>query len=99
MWSLTETLVELLRDTDGETVRMSIMVLSFIVFENKMLIASPITLQLAEVLVPLFDHVRLCAPSHSHRVRPGHFVPCGQHPAEPWEADAEVFVSSFHTGQ
>ncbi|XP_056352623.1 maestro heat-like repeat-containing protein family member 6 [Oenanthe melanoleuca] len=56
MRSLTESLVELLRDTDGETVEMTIMLLSFIVLENDMLIATPITLQLAEALLPLFDH-------------------------------------------
>ena len=66
MRSLTQSLLELTRDTDAETVRMAVVVLSFIVIENKRLIASPITLQLAEVLLPLFDHVRLCAPSHSH---------------------------------
>ncbi|XP_056371605.1 translation initiation factor IF-2-like [Oenanthe melanoleuca] len=35
---------------------MAVMALSFIVVENDKLIASPITLQLAEALLPLFDH-------------------------------------------
>ncbi|XP_023801707.1 uncharacterized protein LOC111942877 isoform X2 [Cyanistes caeruleus] len=56
MWSLTERLVELLRDADGEIVRMTIMVLSSVVLDKEMLIPSPIALQLAEVLPPLFDH-------------------------------------------
>ena len=76
---------------------MAVVVLSFIVIENKRLIASPITLQLAEVLLPLFDHVRLCAPSHSHWKQPRHFVPCGfagQNVAD-WAADSEVFLLSF----
>ncbi|KAL2302647.1 hypothetical protein Nmel_010089 [Mimus melanotis] len=68
MCSLTESLLDLLRDTNGDIVRLAVMVLSFIVLENTMLIPSPIALQLAEVLLPLFDHVRLCAPSHSHWV-------------------------------
>ena len=77
MLSLTETLVELLRDTDGEIVRMSVTVLSFLVLENDTLIPRAMTLQLADVVLPLFHHVRLCAPSHSHQEWPGHFVPCG----------------------
>ncbi|XP_023803317.1 maestro heat-like repeat-containing protein family member 6 [Cyanistes caeruleus] len=56
MWSLTERLVELLQDADGERVRMTVMVLSFIVLETKKLIPGPIALQLAEALLPLFDY-------------------------------------------
>ncbi|XP_056371700.1 maestro heat-like repeat-containing protein family member 7 [Oenanthe melanoleuca] len=56
MCSLSERLVKLLREQDGEIVRMAVMALSFIVVENDKLIASPITLQLAEALLPLFDH-------------------------------------------
>ena len=98
MWSLTESLVELLRDTDGEIVRMTIIVLSFIILENDTLIPRPITLQLAEVLLPLFDHVRLCAPNHSHRVQPAHFVPCafaGQHQLSPGQPMLRIFFLSY----
>ncbi|XP_064256680.1 uncharacterized protein LOC135287255 [Passer domesticus] len=56
MWSLTESLVELLQDTDGEIVCMTVMLLSFIILDNDTLIAGPITLQLVEALLPLFDH-------------------------------------------
>ncbi|XP_053858218.1 maestro heat-like repeat family member 5 [Vidua macroura] len=56
MWSLTESLVELLCDTDGEIVSMTVMLLSFISRDKDMLIASSIALQLVEVLLPLFDH-------------------------------------------
>ncbi|XP_023773392.1 maestro heat-like repeat family member 5 [Cyanistes caeruleus] len=56
MRSLTESLVALLWDADGQIVRMTIMVLSFIVLDKDMLIPSPIALQLAEALLPLFDH-------------------------------------------
>ncbi|KAI1236948.1 hypothetical protein IHE44_0014166, partial [Lamprotornis superbus] len=66
MCSLTGSLVELLRDRDGEIVTMTVMVLSFIVLEKDMLIPSPIALQLAESLLPLFDH----ASSHLNPVQP-----------------------------
>ncbi|XP_018862868.1 uncharacterized protein LOC107207218 [Parus major] len=56
LWSLTESLVELLQDTDGETVAMTLTSLSFIVFDKDMLIPSPTILQLLEVLLRLFDH-------------------------------------------
>ncbi|XP_053860562.1 maestro heat-like repeat family member 5 [Vidua macroura] len=56
MWSLTESLVELLRDADGEIVSMTVMLLSFIFWDKDTLIASPIALQLVEALLPLFDH-------------------------------------------
>ncbi|XP_068035342.1 maestro heat-like repeat-containing protein family member 7 [Anomalospiza imberbis] len=86
MWSLTESLVELLRDADGEIVKITVMVLSFIILDSDRWIGSPIALQLAEALVLLFDLVRLCAPSHGHWVLPRHLVPCGfagMRPAEP----------------
>ncbi|XP_064291592.1 uncharacterized protein LOC135309373 [Passer domesticus] len=56
MWSLTESLVELLQDADGETVKITVMVLSFIVMDKDTPIPSLISLQLAEALVLLFDH-------------------------------------------
>nr|XP_041569114.1 uncharacterized protein LOC115492413 isoform X2 [Taeniopygia guttata] len=56
MWSLTESLVELLWDADGEIVSMTAMLLNFIILDKDMLIASPITLQLVEALLPLLDH-------------------------------------------
>nr|XP_041576911.1 maestro heat-like repeat-containing protein family member 6 [Taeniopygia guttata] len=56
MWSLTESLVELLWDADGEIVSMTAMLLSCIFLDKDMLIASPITLQLVEALLPLLDH-------------------------------------------
>ncbi|XP_064256708.1 uncharacterized protein LOC135287287 [Passer domesticus] len=43
-------------DTDGEIVCMTVMLLSFIILDNDTLIAGPITLQLVEALLPLFDH-------------------------------------------
>ncbi|XP_068052924.1 maestro heat-like repeat-containing protein family member 7 [Anomalospiza imberbis] len=55
MWSLTESLVELLRDADGEIVKITVMVLSFIILDSDRWIGSPIALQLAEALVLLFD--------------------------------------------
>ncbi|XP_064256871.1 uncharacterized protein LOC135287493 isoform X2 [Passer domesticus] len=56
MWSLTESLVELLQDTDGEIISMTVMLLSFIILDNDMLMPSPMALQLVEALLPLFDH-------------------------------------------
>ncbi|XP_068035338.1 maestro heat-like repeat-containing protein family member 7 [Anomalospiza imberbis] len=58
MWSLTESLVELLRDADGEIVKITVMVLSFIILDSDRWIGSPIALQLAEALVLLFDLAR-----------------------------------------
>ncbi|XP_074402843.1 uncharacterized protein LOC141730107 [Zonotrichia albicollis] len=54
MQSLTESLVELL--WDGEIVIMTVMLLNSIILDNDMLLPSPITLQLLEALLPLFDH-------------------------------------------
>ncbi|XP_053824230.1 uncharacterized protein LOC128802060 isoform X1 [Vidua chalybeata] len=56
MWSLTESLAELLCDADGEIVSMTVMLLSFISRDKDMLIGSSIALRLVEVLLPLFDH-------------------------------------------
>nr|XP_041567824.1 uncharacterized protein LOC116806977 [Taeniopygia guttata] len=102
MWSLTESLVELLWDADGEIVSMTVLLLNFIILDKDMLTASPITLQLVEALLPLLDHVRLTAPSHGHWLLPRHFMTCGfagLHKAEPHAANAEVSFSSLHTEQ
>ncbi|OWK49518.1 hypothetical protein RLOC_00008039 [Lonchura striata] len=56
MWSLTESLVELLWDADGEIVSMTATLLNFIILDKDMLIPSPIALQLVEALLPLLDH-------------------------------------------
>ncbi|OWK49557.1 hypothetical protein RLOC_00013629, partial [Lonchura striata] len=56
MWSLTESLVELLWDADEEIVSMTVMLLNFIILDKDMLIPSPIALQLVEALLPLLDH-------------------------------------------
>ncbi|XP_064581418.1 uncharacterized protein LOC135453885 [Zonotrichia leucophrys gambelii] len=54
MQSLTESLVELL--WDGEIVMMTVMLLNSIILDSDRLLPSPITLQLLEALLPLFDH-------------------------------------------
>ncbi|CAN8175634.1 unnamed protein product [Coccothraustes coccothraustes] len=56
MWSLTQRLVRLLRDEDGEIVKIKVMVLSFIILDKDTPIPSLIAVQLAEALPPLFDH-------------------------------------------
>ncbi|XP_053789808.1 maestro heat-like repeat family member 5 isoform X1 [Vidua chalybeata] len=56
MGSLTESLVELLCDADGEIVSMTVTLLSFISRDKDMLIGSSIALRLVEALLPLFDH-------------------------------------------
>ncbi|KAL2302634.1 hypothetical protein Nmel_010063 [Mimus melanotis] len=66
-----------LRDADGKAVALILSVFLNELHDRATLISSPTALQLAESLLPLFDHVSLCAPSHSHRVWPRHFVPCG----------------------
>ncbi|XP_053803240.1 maestro heat-like repeat-containing protein family member 6 isoform X2 [Vidua chalybeata] len=55
MWSLTESLVELLRDADGEIVKITVMVLSFIILDKDTPIPSSFALQLAQAVVLLFD--------------------------------------------
>ncbi|XP_023802798.1 LOW QUALITY PROTEIN: uncharacterized protein LOC111944273, partial [Cyanistes caeruleus] len=56
MWSLTETLMELLQDKDADIIGMSLIILSFIFTYKYIVVPSPIALQLAEALLPLFDH-------------------------------------------
>ncbi|KAL9820816.1 uncharacterized protein GJ701_017387 [Geothlypis trichas] len=56
MQSLTESLVEFLWDADGEIVSMTVMLLNSIILDSDRLLPSPITLQLLEALLPLFDH-------------------------------------------
>ncbi|CAN8175592.1 unnamed protein product [Coccothraustes coccothraustes] len=56
MWILTQRLVRLLRDEDGEIVKIKVMVLSFIILDKDTPIPSLIAVQLAEALPPLFDH-------------------------------------------
>ncbi|XP_064260790.1 uncharacterized protein LOC135290784 isoform X2 [Passer domesticus] len=61
--SFPESLMELLEDADGELVGLTLSVLSKMLQDNKVAIAVPIGLQLAEALQPLFDndtsHVQL----------------------------------------
>ena len=64
MWSLTESLVELLQENDSNMVRMAIILLRYLFVCSAAPIHSPIALRLAKVLLPLFDSVRLCAPGH-----------------------------------
>lgn len=100
MWSLHERLVELLWENDRDVLRMTIVLLSCLFLYNGALISTPLALQLAEALLPLFDSVRLCASSHGHWVLPGHLVPCalsGLGPGGREAAHAQLFVSSFHT--
>ncbi|XP_068877589.1 maestro heat-like repeat-containing protein family member 7 [Aphelocoma coerulescens] len=56
MWSLNKSLVVLLRDSDNDVVRMTIVLLSYFFLDKDAPIPSPIALQLAEALLPLFDH-------------------------------------------
>ncbi|XP_039411094.1 uncharacterized protein LOC104694590 isoform X2 [Corvus cornix cornix] len=55
-WSLTESLVKLLRENASDVVGMSIIVLSSLLTYNGAPIPHPIALQLAEALLPLFDN-------------------------------------------
>ncbi|XP_048165380.1 uncharacterized protein LOC125328547 [Corvus hawaiiensis] len=55
-WSLTESLVKLLRENASDVVGMSIIVLSSVLTYNGAPIPHPIALQLAEALLPLFDN-------------------------------------------
>ncbi|XP_064291602.1 maestro heat-like repeat-containing protein family member 6 [Passer domesticus] len=56
MWRLTESLMDLLWDNDAEIAGMTLVALSFIFWRKYSLMSSPIVLQLAEALLPLFDH-------------------------------------------
>lgn len=100
MWGLHARLVELLRQNDSDVVRMSIVLLSRVFPYNGTTIETPLALQLADMLLPLFDNVRLAASSHGHWLLPAHCVPwafSGLGPGEREAAHAEVFCSSFHT--
>ncbi|XP_050842910.1 uncharacterized protein LOC108963754 [Serinus canaria] len=55
MGSLTESLVELLEENDSDMVRMTILLLRYLLLDNGAPIPTPIALQLAEALLPLFD--------------------------------------------
>ncbi|XP_056370440.1 maestro heat-like repeat-containing protein family member 7 [Oenanthe melanoleuca] len=65
MWSLTESLVELLQENDSDVVRMSVVVLRHLFLCHGAPLRSPIALRLAEALLPLFDsddsQVQLCS--------------------------------------
>nr|XP_041569040.1 maestro heat-like repeat-containing protein family member 6 [Taeniopygia guttata] len=56
MYSLTESLGNLLRAVDEDIVEMTVVVLSSLLFNKEIAIASPIALQLAEALWQLFDN-------------------------------------------
>ncbi|XP_048165419.1 uncharacterized protein LOC125328572 [Corvus hawaiiensis] len=56
MWSLTKSLVVLLRDSDNDVVRMTVVLLTYFFLDKDAPIPSPIALQLAEALLPLFDN-------------------------------------------
>ncbi|XP_077047318.1 uncharacterized protein LOC143695957 [Agelaius phoeniceus] len=66
MYSLTESLGKLLWDRDEDIVEKTLIVLSLLLLQKDLAIASPMALQLAEALWHLFDNVRLRAPSHGH---------------------------------
>lgn len=74
---LLQHLIGLLQDADSEVVGMTLFVLRKVLLARDIPIASPIALQLAERLRPLFDNVRLCAPHHGCWALRGTFVPCG----------------------
>ncbi|OWK54465.1 hypothetical protein RLOC_00001610 [Lonchura striata] len=57
MYSLTESLGNLLRAVDEDIVEMTVVVLSSLLFNKDLAIASPIALQLAEALWQLFDNM------------------------------------------
>ncbi|XP_053838393.1 uncharacterized protein LOC128809969 [Vidua macroura] len=56
MWRLTESLMDLLWDSDAEIAGLTLITLSFIFLHKSILISTPIALQLAKALLPLFDH-------------------------------------------
>ncbi|XP_054374467.1 uncharacterized protein LOC129046604 [Molothrus ater] len=57
MWSLTQSLMDLLCDNDAEIAGMTLITLSFLfLHKSHILMSTPIALQLAEALLPLFDH-------------------------------------------
>ncbi|XP_064256923.1 uncharacterized protein LOC135287562 [Passer domesticus] len=55
MWSLTESLVELLQEKESDMIRMTILLLRYLFLDNGAPIPSSLALQLAEALLPLFD--------------------------------------------
>ena len=75
MGSVSQRLVELLGDADGEVVRMSLSVFMNALENKDIRVSSTTAPKLAEALLPLFENVRLCAPSYRHWVLPRNFVP------------------------
>lgn len=57
--SFPESLMEVLKDADGELVGLTLSVLSKVLLDSNVAIATPVALQLAEALRPFFDSVRL----------------------------------------
>ncbi|XP_017598846.1 PREDICTED: maestro heat-like repeat-containing protein family member 7 [Corvus brachyrhynchos] len=92
--SLTQNLMDLLQDADGEVVALILSVFLNELQDRATLISSPTALQLAEVLQSLFANVRLSAPSHGHWLPPGHFVPWGFSGLHP-DGPGETFAGSF----
>ncbi|XP_056369812.1 uncharacterized protein LOC130265064 [Oenanthe melanoleuca] len=101
MHTLTERLVDLLRDADEEIVETSAVVLSALLLHRDLAIPSPIALRLAAALWPLLDNIRLCVPSHGQWELPpsvvSHGFP-GLCTERPGAADVEGFCF-FPTGQ
>ncbi|CAN8175141.1 unnamed protein product [Coccothraustes coccothraustes] len=56
MWSLTTSLMDLLGDNDAKIAGMTLIAINFIFLHKYVLMSTPIALQLAEALLPLFDH-------------------------------------------
>ncbi|XP_053838411.1 uncharacterized protein LOC128809976 [Vidua macroura] len=72
---LSQQLVDVLGDADGEVVSMSLSVFTNVLQYKDILISSTTAPKLAEALLPLFDHVRLCGPSHGTGCCPGILCP------------------------
>lgn len=77
MCSLSEPLMDFLRNEDIEVVKMSLSVFTNILMNKDILTSCPTAPKLAAALRPLFDSVRLCAPSHGPWLLPTSVVPCG----------------------
>lgn len=86
---LSPKLLELLRDADGEVVCMSLSVFMNVLQDKDILVTSRCSTtapQLAETLMPLFENVRLCAPSHRHWMLLRNSVDFGPLPRWAWKS-------------
>ena len=75
MCRLSQILLKLLGDADGEVVGMTLSVFTNMLWSQDILVSSSTAPKLAEALLELFDHVSFFVPNNRYWVRSINFVP------------------------